>query len=85
MSGGRVAVGTEQLWPEDPDDDVGLVINWFVPEGARVEAGEPICEIQVEKVDVDVPAPTTGTLVEIVHGEDAEFERGAVLAYIDPA
>ncbi|QLD90428.1 biotin attachment protein [Natronomonas salina] len=84
MSGDRVAVGTDDPWPEDADEEEGFVANWFVREGATVEAGDVLCEIQVEKVSVDVLAPVDGELVEVVLGEDAEFRRGETLAYIRP-
>jgi pyruvate/2-oxoglutarate dehydrogenase complex dihydrolipoamide acyltransferase (E2) component len=85
MSGDRVSVGTEELWPDDADEDEGYVANWFVREGATVDEGDTLCEIQIEKVSIDATAPVAGTLAEIVLGEDAEFERGATLAYIEPA
>ncbi|NUB91876.1 biotin attachment protein [Haloterrigena sp. SYSU A121-1] len=81
----RVAVDTGDVWPEDTDEDEGVVVNWFLSEGAGVEAGDDLCEFQVEKVSVDVPAPTDGAIDEIVLEEDDEFERGAVLAWIAPA
>lgn len=84
MSGDRVAVGTDDPWPEDADEEEGFVANWFVREGATVEAGDVLCEIQVEKVSVDVLAPVDGDLVEVVLEEDAEFRRGETLAYIRP-
>jgi pyruvate/2-oxoglutarate dehydrogenase complex dihydrolipoamide acyltransferase (E2) component len=85
MSGeDRIPVGTAEVWPEGAEDEEGLVINWFVSEGSGVEEGDPICEFQVEKVDVEVPAPATGTVDEIVLKEDAEFERGDTLAYVVP-
>ncbi|WP_277555920.1 lipoyl domain-containing protein [Halobaculum limi] len=80
---GRVPVDSEAVWPGDTDDDVALLLNWFRAEGSRVEEGDRIAEFQVEKVDVDVPAPVTGTLAEVVVDEDGEFERGAILAYIE--
>jgi pyruvate/2-oxoglutarate dehydrogenase complex dihydrolipoamide acyltransferase (E2) component len=82
MSGDRVAVGTDDVWPADADEDEGYVANWFVREGATVEAGDVLCEIQVEKVSIDVTAPVGGELVEVVLEEDAEFRRGETLAYI---
>ena len=84
MSGDRVAVETGDLWPADADEEEGFVVNWFVREGATVEAGDVLCEIQVEKVSVDVLAPVDGELVEVVLGEDAEFRRGETLAYVRP-
>jgi hypothetical protein len=80
----RVPVDSGALWPGDTDDDVGLLLNWFVPEGSRVSEGDRIAEFQVEKVDVDVPAPATGTLAAVVVDEDGEFDRGDVLAYVEP-
>jgi pyruvate/2-oxoglutarate dehydrogenase complex dihydrolipoamide acyltransferase (E2) component len=85
MSGNRVSVGTDELWPDDTDEDEGYVANWFVREGATLDEGDTLCEIQVEKVSIDATAPVAGELVEIGLGEDAEFERGATLAYIEPA
>ncbi|PGF16659.1 biotin attachment protein [Natrinema sp. CBA1119] len=80
----RVAVDTADVWPDDADEDEGVVVNWFLSEGSRVEEGDALCEYQVEKVSVDVPAPMTGTLDEIILEEDDEFERGDVLAWIRP-
>ncbi|MEF8783091.1 MAG: lipoyl domain-containing protein [Haloarculaceae archaeon] len=82
--GERVAVAVDDAWPADAEADEGVVINWFTREGRGVEAGEAICEIQVEKVDADVLAPVAGTLAEVVRGEDDEFERGDTLAWIEP-
>lgn len=85
MSGDRVAVDSGDVWPADAEDvEEGYVANWFAREGAAVEAGETLCEIQIEKVGVDVPAPAGGRLDEIAAGEDAEFARGDVLAWIEP-
>jgi len=80
-----VAVEVDQYWPEDADEDEGIVSTWFVTEGAAVDDGDLLCEIQVEKVDADVLAPAAGTLAEILVDEDGEFARGDVLARIEPA
>ncbi|WP_440765314.1 lipoyl domain-containing protein [Natronorubrum sp. DTA7] len=80
----RIAVDTGDVWPEDTAEEEGVVVNWFLREGSRVEAGDDLCEFQVEKVSVDVPAPATGTLEEIALEENDEFERGSILAWIRP-
>ena len=85
MSGDRVAVDTAAVWPDDVDAEEGVVVNWFIREGRSVDEGETLCEIQVEKVSVDVPAPVTGELVEVVLGEDDEFVKGDALAWILPS
>lgn len=79
----RVAV-TLGDWPEDAESDEGVVVNWFVRESASVDEGENLCEVQVDKVSVDIHAPADGTLVEIVKGEDDEFDRDDTLAWIAP-
>lgn len=79
----RVAV-TLDAWPEDADSDEGVVVNWFVREGAAIDEGESVCEVQVDKVSVDVLAPANGTLEEIVKGEDDEFGQDDTLAWIAP-
>ena len=85
MSGAsdRVAV-TFDDWPDDADSDEGVVVNWFAREGKQVAEGETICEVQVEKVSVDVPAPAAGELAEVLVGENEEFARGDALARIRP-
>lgn len=86
MSADRVALTVDEYWPDDADEsEAGVVTNWFAQEGASVDEGETLCEIQVEKVSADVVAPVEGTLVEIALAEDAEFGRGDTLAWIEPA
>ncbi len=84
MTGDRVAVDTAAVWPDDADEEGGYVANWFVREGATVEAGDVLCEIQVEKVSIDVTAPVDGELVEVTLPDDAEFRRGDPLGYLRP-
>jgi pyruvate/2-oxoglutarate dehydrogenase complex dihydrolipoamide acyltransferase (E2) component len=85
-SDGRVAVETETVWPADADDvDEAYVANWFAREGRSLTAGETVCEIQIEKVSVDVPAPVAGTLDEIVVPEGDECRRGETLGWIRPS
>ena len=86
MSGddARVAIDTATVWPDDVDAEEGVVANGFAREGRQLDEGETVCEVQVEKVGIDVPAPVDGTLDEIVVGEGAEFDRGQTLGWIRP-
>ena len=79
----RVAV-TLAEWPDDADADEGVVVNWFVREGAAVDADAVLCEVQIEKVSLDVFAPVSGRVTEVVAGEDDEFARGDTLAWLAP-
>lgn len=85
MSGERVAIEVSAVWPTDVDEEEGVVVDWFVGEGASVDEGETICIVQVGKVDVDVPAPVAGELVEVVRDEDDEIDRDDTLGWIEPA
>jgi len=79
-------VDSETVWPADSEDvEEAVVSNWFVREGTAVTEGDPIAEIQIEKVSIDVPAPTTGEITEILIDEQAEFQRGDVLAQVSSA
>ena len=44
----------------------GIVSRWLKAVGDSVEEGEPVVEVTTDKVDVEVPAPATGQLTEIV-------------------
>src|ERR671923_219870 len=60
----------------------GTVTRWLKEEGESVEADEPLLEVSTDKVDTEIPAPTSGVLLEIVVGEDETAEVGAKLAVI---
>ncbi|MFB6093437.1 MAG: biotin/lipoyl-containing protein [Halanaeroarchaeum sp.] len=83
MSGERTAVTVDDVWPAETDEEEAVVVDWFVAEGATVTAGETLCTVQVEKVDVDVPAPTDGTLVSIEVAEDGVCGPGDTLGVIE--
>lgn len=88
MSDDRVPVAVSDIWPAEADEEgieEGVVVNWFVREGRAVNEGETLCEIQIEKVSIDVPAPVAGTLEEVAIGEDEPIRRDSVVAYIDPS
>jgi pyruvate/2-oxoglutarate dehydrogenase complex dihydrolipoamide acyltransferase (E2) component len=78
-----VAIDSDAVWPEDAAEvEEAVVANWFVREGTRVEAGETVCEIQIEKVSIDVPAPATGVLETIEVPDNGEFGRDDALGYV---
>jgi 2-oxoglutarate dehydrogenase E2 component (dihydrolipoamide succinyltransferase) len=60
----------------------GTVTRWLKRVGERVEVDEPLLEISTDKVDTEIPAPTAGTLLEILVGEDETAAVGATLATI---
>jgi multifunctional 2-oxoglutarate metabolism enzyme len=62
----------------------GIVSRWLKAVGDSVEEGEPVVEVTTDKVDVEVPAPATGQLTEIVAAEGETVAVGATLALIAP-
>ncbi|MFB7983696.1 biotin/lipoyl-containing protein, partial [Streptomyces vinaceus] len=63
----------------------GTVTRWLKQVGESVEADEPLLEVSTDKVDTEIPAPVSGTLLEIRINEDETAEVGAVLAVIGAA
>ncbi|MFE7546263.1 biotin/lipoyl-containing protein, partial [Streptomyces platensis] len=63
----------------------GTVTRWLKEVGEEVSADEPLLEVSTDKVDTEIPAPASGTLLEIVVGEDETAEVGAKLAVIGAA
>jgi len=55
---------------------------WLRSVGDQVTENEPLLEIETDKVTVEVPAPCTGVLQEILKGADAEVAPGEVLGRI---
>ncbi len=43
----------------------GTIVEWFKKAGDKVQEGEPIVSIETEKVNVEIPAPASGILIEI--------------------
>ncbi|QKW06080.1 2-oxoglutarate dehydrogenase, E2 component, dihydrolipoamide succinyltransferase [Streptomyces sp. NA04227] len=63
----------------------GTVTRWLKAVGDSVEADEPLLEVSTDKVDTEIPAPVSGTLLEISVAEDETAEVGAKLAVIGAA
>ncbi len=63
----------------------GTVSRWLKQVGDSVAADEPLLEVSTDKVDTEIPSPTSGTLLEIRVQEDETVEVGAVLAVVGEA
>ncbi len=62
----------------------GTVSRWLVKEGDRVERDQPLVEVTTDKVDAEIPSPTTGTVTRILAAEGETVPVGAPLATIEP-
>jgi pyruvate dehydrogenase E2 component (dihydrolipoamide acetyltransferase) len=61
------------------------VVAWRKSPGDRVEAGEPIVQVETDKVDLEVEAPASGVLSRVLVGVDEDAEVGATLGLIEPS
>ena len=85
-SSGGPATGTDVTLPELGESVTeGTVSRWLKQVGDPVAADEPLLEVSTDKVDTEIPSPTSGTLLEIRVQEDETVEVGAVLAVIGEA
>ena len=58
------------------------VAQWFKKVGDAVSVDEPLVELETDKVTVEVPAPASGVLSEILIEPGTTVEIGAILASI---
>ena len=59
------------------------MLQWKKQPGAAVEADEILIEIETDKVVLEVPAPASGVLSEIVKGDGSSVTSGELIARID--
>jgi multifunctional 2-oxoglutarate metabolism enzyme len=62
----------------------GTVLEWHKQEGDAIAEDETLVEISTDKVDAEVPAPTSGTVIKIHAAEGDTVGVGSVLAEIAP-
>ncbi|HFC09095.1 MAG TPA: 2-oxoglutarate dehydrogenase, E2 component, dihydrolipoamide succinyltransferase [Chloroflexi bacterium] len=60
----------------------GTISRWLKQEGETVEELEPLLEVATDKVDTEIPAPASGTVLKILYPEGATVAVDAVIAYI---
>ena len=70
------------LAPVEQEGTKASVKTWLKQVGDRVELGEPLLELETDKVAMEVTAPATGVLAEIVVADGGEAEKGALLGRI---
>lgn len=58
------------------------VTKWLKKEGDSVTELEPLLEVNTDKVDTEIPAPASGTVLKIMAQEGVPAKVGAVLAFI---
>ena len=76
-------MATDVIMPKvDMDQETGTVAQWLKKEGDEVKQGEIILEIETDKVAIEVEAPATGILANILVGVGETVPIATTIAYI---
>ena len=59
------------------------VSKWLKNEGEAVDADEPIVELETDKVNLEVPSPVTGKLIEINSKDGSTVKVGEILGLVN--
>lgn len=70
------------VMPEQHEGSKAVVLRWCRNVGERVVENEPLVEIETDKVTVEIPAPASGELVEILKAPNEAVEPSTVLARV---
>ena len=60
----------------------GTIVHWRAAEGDRVAQGQPLLEVETDKVTVEVEAPATGVMAAPLVGEGQKVPVGTLLGRI---
>ena len=61
----------------------GTLTKWLKKPGDKVVRDEPLFEISTDKVDTEIPAPSAGTMSEILVAEGATVGVNTIVGRID--
>lgn len=78
----RKEVVIPRLGSSDDRDEV-KVLRWLKQEGETVQKGEPLLEVETDKVNVEIEAPESGLLEEIRADEGQVVNFNSVVAIIE--
>jgi pyruvate dehydrogenase E2 component (dihydrolipoamide acetyltransferase) len=62
--------------------ETGKVVRWLKDDGEQVAKGEPLLEVETDKVTVELEAPADGKLAGVTVPEGAEVPVGSVIAFV---
>ncbi len=60
------------------------IVRWLVKEGQEVKRGEPLCEVETDKVVMELESVESGTVSKIISEPDSQVKTGEVVALIEP-
>jgi 2-oxoglutarate dehydrogenase E2 component (dihydrolipoamide succinyltransferase) len=82
-AGANGGAGTDVVMPQMGESIFeGTITKWLKKVGDKVQRDEPLFEISTDKVDAEIPAPTSGVLSEIKVKEGTTVQVNSVVAVI---
>lgn len=60
----------------------GTLVKWLMGEGEEVSEGDPIAEIETDKVTMELEAEDSGTLAQLIASEGQDIPVGEAIAFI---
>lgn len=79
-------MATEVIMPKaGMSMEEGTMVQWFKKEGDEVQAGEALFEITTDKVNMEVEAEVSGTLIKVIAQEGRVLPVFTPIAYIGEA
>lgn len=61
----------------------GTIAEWLVKPGDKVQKGDPVCELETDKVNVEINSDYTGVIVELLAEEGDDVAVGQAIARVD--
>ncbi len=78
-------VVTQADWPAEGKEADGLIKDWEVQVGDTVQEGDLLAEAVIVKTTLEVVAPVSGVVKEVVVGKGKLFKPDAPLALLEAA
>ncbi len=76
-------MATRVVMPQAGQDlETGVVKHWLKGEGDLVSKGEPLVEIETEKINLAVESPADGVLLKILVPNETETPILSTIAYV---
>ena len=61
----------------------GTLLKWLVNVGDEIKEGQPLAEVETDKVTTDIPSPKSGRIIELKYNEGDTIEVEKVFVVID--
>jgi 2-oxoglutarate dehydrogenase E2 component (dihydrolipoamide succinyltransferase) len=79
-----ISSDTDVVAPPNAEGTRATILRWCKLVGESVVKDEPLLELETDKVTVEVAAPASGTLIEVLKPANAEVIPDEVLARLRP-